>query len=171
MEKVKPSSRRIECELFLCKGEIIGEIHSSIHKRTCVHNKEALHKVTLSALPPWSSPLFAVSCSDCRDAVGGEEECPPTRLLKLTMHTLPNKTATVSEGCAPTESQYLIRSVHYNHTNQVHTDVQPQLFHPIVQRNRIVRSHLRNEISRNKQETSSINRPSRFTFLLHTRIR
>ena len=52
MEKVKPSSRRIECELFLCKGEIIGEIHSSIHKRTCVHNKEALHKVTLSAPPP-----------------------------------------------------------------------------------------------------------------------
>lgn len=143
----------------------------TIHNTTCLQNKKTLHKVTLSAPPPLPFLVFAVSCSDCKDEVGEEEGCPPIRLIELAMQTLPSKTATVSEGCAPTESQYLIRSTHYNRTNQMPTDVQPQFFHPIVQRNRIVRSHLRNEIFPNRQNTSSINRPSRFTFLLHTRIR
>lgn len=44
-----------------------------------------------------------------------EVKCQPNDKSSYTHYTLPKSTATVSEGCAPTDNQYLMRSKEINY--------------------------------------------------------
>ena len=67
---------------------------------------------------------------------------PAYSQIASLFHTLPNSMATVSEGCAPTDNQYLIRSDEFRQNISFLTNIQSHFLYPIVQRDRIIRSHL-----------------------------